>query len=67
MVDPGLQWHPALYAGSAHYYAMGRNSYPTPLAEALVRALGLDGPGRVLDVGCSCALRNCRQTWADIE
>jgi hypothetical protein len=31
MVDPGLQWHPALYAGSAHYYAIGRINYPTAL------------------------------------
>jgi SAM-dependent methyltransferase len=52
MVDPGRQWHPSLYAGSAHYYAVGRVSYPTALAEALAAALGLEGAGRLLDVGC---------------
>jgi trans-aconitate methyltransferase len=52
MVDPGRQRHPSLYAGSAHYYAVGRVSYPTALAEALAAALGLEGAGRLLDVGC---------------
>jgi SAM-dependent methyltransferase len=52
MVEPGLQWHPSLYAGSASYYAIGRVSYPTALAEALATALELDGSGRLLDVGC---------------
>jgi SAM-dependent methyltransferase len=52
VVEPGLQWHPSLYAGSAPYYAIGRVSYPTALAEALVEQLGLDGSGRLLDVGC---------------
>ena len=52
MVEPGLQWHPALYAGSAPYYAVGRVSYPIALAEALAEQLGLDGSGRLLDVGC---------------
>jgi ubiquinone/menaquinone biosynthesis C-methylase UbiE len=52
VVEPGLQWHPLLYAGSAQYYAMGRVGYPIALAEALVQQLGLDGSGRLLDVGC---------------
>ena len=52
VVEPGLQWHPALYAGSAPYYAVGRVSYPIALAEALAEQLGLDGSGRLLDVGC---------------
>ena len=52
MVEPGLQWHPALYAGSARYYAIGRVSYPAALADALAKALTLDGSGRLLDVGC---------------
>ena len=52
MVQPGLQWHPALYAGSARYYATGRVGYPAALAEALAQQLGLDGSGRLLDVGC---------------
>jgi SAM-dependent methyltransferase len=52
VVEPDLQWHPSLYAGSARYYATGRVSYPTALADALASELGLDGSGRLLDVGC---------------
>jgi trans-aconitate methyltransferase len=52
MVEPGLQWHPSLYAGSARYYAIGRVNYPAALAEALATTLQLDGSGRLLDVGC---------------
>ena len=52
MVEPGLQWHPSLYAGSARYYAIGRVGYPTALGDALARELALDGSGRLLDVGC---------------
>ena len=52
VVEPDLQWHPSLYAGSARYYAIGRVSYPTALADALASELGLDGSGRLLDVGC---------------
>jgi SAM-dependent methyltransferase len=52
VVEPGLQWHPSLYAGSAPYYAIGRVSYPIALAETLADQLGLDGTGRLLDVGC---------------
>jgi ubiquinone/menaquinone biosynthesis C-methylase UbiE len=52
VVEPGLQWHPSLYAGSARYYAIGRVGYPTPLPDALATALALDGSGRLLDVGC---------------
>src|SRR4030095_1550168 len=52
MIDPGLQWHPFLYAGSARYYAIGRVGYPTALADALASELELDGSGRLLDVGC---------------
>jgi trans-aconitate methyltransferase len=47
-----LRWHPSLYAGSAQYYAVGRVSYPTALADALAEQLRLDGTGRLLDVGC---------------
>ena len=52
MVEPGRQWHPSLYAGSARYYAMGRVGYPPALAEAVAEELGLDGSGRLLDIGC---------------
>jgi ubiquinone/menaquinone biosynthesis C-methylase UbiE len=52
VVESGLQWHPSLYAGSARYYATGRVGYPPALAKAVAVQLGLDGSGRLLDVGC---------------
>lgn len=42
----------SLYAGSAAYYASGRMPYPQELAAALRDEVGLDGTGRLLDVGC---------------
>jgi SAM-dependent methyltransferase len=48
----GWQWDPTLYAGSAAYYAQGRFAYPPALADALRTAVGLDGRGSLLDVGC---------------
>jgi SAM-dependent methyltransferase len=43
---------PNLYTGSARHYAVGRMPYPDSLAVAVRDALGLDGTGRLLDVGC---------------
>jgi SAM-dependent methyltransferase len=48
----GWSWDPTLYAGSAPFYPVGRVPYPPELAEALAATLGLDGTGRLLDVGC---------------
>ena len=48
---PG-RYDETLYAGSAEYYARGRMPYPQRLADALRDELGLDGSGRLLDVGC---------------
>ena len=48
----GWSWDSSLYAGSARYYAVGRVPYPAAVADALVAPLGLDGSGRLLDVGC---------------
>ncbi|GEK20937.1 class I SAM-dependent methyltransferase [Cellulomonas xylanilytica] len=45
-------WDPSLYEGSARHYAVGRMGYPAALADAVRDALGLDGTGRLLDVGC---------------
>ncbi|MEV5967949.1 class I SAM-dependent methyltransferase [Kribbella sp. NPDC051952] len=47
-----FEWDPTLYAGSAEHYAVGRMAYPVALAEAVRDELGLDGTGRLLDVGC---------------
>ena len=46
------QWDETLYAGSAPFYSRGRLPYPAALAGAVRDALGLDGTGRLLDVGC---------------
>ena len=45
------QWDPTLYSGSADYYATGRMPYPPSAVQAIVHTLGLDGTGRLLDVG----------------
>ena len=47
-----FNWDETLYAGAAAYYAAGRLPYPPELAAALRDVLGLDGSGRLLDVGC---------------
>jgi SAM-dependent methyltransferase len=46
------EWDPSLFAGAARYYEQGRLPYAPGLADALARELGLDGHGRLLDVGC---------------
>jgi SAM-dependent methyltransferase len=43
---------PNLYAGAAEFYPRGRMTYPKELTERLTVELGLDGSGRLLDVGC---------------
>jgi len=52
VTEKGWTWDPTLYAGSAQFYAHGRVAYPDSLADALTDELGLDGTGRLLDVGC---------------
>jgi SAM-dependent methyltransferase len=46
------EWDETLFAGAAAYYDRGRLPNAPGLAEALQNALGLDGRGRLLDVGC---------------
>jgi SAM-dependent methyltransferase len=46
------EWDESLFAGAARYYEEGRLPYAPGLADALMRGLGLDGHGRLLDVGC---------------
>ncbi|GAA1666031.1 class I SAM-dependent methyltransferase [Glycomyces endophyticus] len=46
------EWDETLYAGAAAHYGTGRIPYPAALADAVRDALGLDGTGRLLDVGC---------------
>jgi ubiquinone/menaquinone biosynthesis C-methylase UbiE len=46
------EWDETLFEGCAPYYDQGRPPYAPGLADALRDALGLDGRGRLLDVGC---------------
>ncbi|MGW0574540.1 class I SAM-dependent methyltransferase [Streptomyces sp. NPDC002920] len=48
----GWEWDETLFAGSASYYRRGRVPYAPGLADVLAEVLGLDGRGRLLDVGC---------------
>lgn len=46
------EWDKTLFGGTARYYRAGRFPYPPEVATALQEELGLDGSGRLLDVGC---------------
>jgi SAM-dependent methyltransferase len=46
------EWDETLYAGSAAHYGVGRMPYAAALADVIRDDLGLDGTGRLLDVGC---------------
>lgn len=48
----GVPYDPTLYRGAAEYYARGRPAYSAFLESTLEAELGLDGSGRLLDVGC---------------
>lgn len=52
MTDDGSLWDPSLFAGAAPFYATGRAPYPPGIADRLAETLGLDGSGRLLDLGC---------------
>ncbi|MFE7632416.1 class I SAM-dependent methyltransferase [Kitasatospora sp. NPDC057518] len=52
MTGDAWSWDETLFAGTAAHYTRGRLPYAPGLAEALAGALGLDGRGRLLDVGC---------------
>jgi SAM-dependent methyltransferase len=52
MTHTEWEWDKTLFAGSARYYRGGRFPYPPELATAFQEELGLDGSGRLLDVGC---------------
>lgn len=45
-------WDPTVFEGTAAYYWRGRYPYAVGLPEAMAAHLGLDGTGRLLDVGC---------------
>jgi SAM-dependent methyltransferase len=47
-----MSYDPTIFQGTAAYYAHGRPAYSRELAAELAAELGLDGTGRLLDVGC---------------
>ena len=47
-----MPYDPTIYRGSARYYAPGRPPYSRELISTLTEEAGLDGSGRLLDVGC---------------
>jgi len=47
-----VQYDPTIYQGAAAHYRYGRPAYSADLEAVLARELGLDGRGRLLDVGC---------------
>jgi SAM-dependent methyltransferase len=51
-VEGFVPYDPTLYRGSAPYYAIGRPRYSRELVATLTGEIGLDGSGRLLDVGC---------------
>jgi SAM-dependent methyltransferase len=46
------EWDETLFGGTAPHYERGRLPYAPALAAAVKSAVGLDGTGRLLDVGC---------------
>jgi SAM-dependent methyltransferase len=47
-----VPYDPTIYLGSAAHYRDGRPAYSPDLEAVLTREAGLDGNGRLLDVGC---------------
>ena len=47
-----MGYDPTIYLGTARHYSRGRPPYSRALAETLAAEAGLDGSGRLLDVGC---------------
>jgi SAM-dependent methyltransferase len=51
---------PTIYLGSADHYRYGRPAYSPELEAFLTQQAGLDGNGRLLDVGCGPAVLTVR-------
>ena len=47
-----MPYDPTIYLGSAAHYRYGRPAYSAELEAVLAQQAGLDGNGRLLDVGC---------------
>jgi SAM-dependent methyltransferase len=61
-------WDPTLFQGSAAYYRRGRIPYAEGLAGTVATAVGLDGHGSLLDVGCGPGVISLRlaHLFADV-
>jgi SAM-dependent methyltransferase len=55
-----MRYDPTIYQGSAAHYRSGRPPYSPQLEPALTREVGLDGTGRLLDVGCGPGILTLR-------
>ncbi|HEX8802953.1 MAG TPA: class I SAM-dependent methyltransferase [Acidimicrobiales bacterium] len=47
-----MTYDPTIFLGTARFYTIGRPPYSTELVPLLTAEAGLDGTGRLLDVGC---------------
>jgi trans-aconitate methyltransferase len=47
-----MPYDPTIYLGAAVHHAGGRPAYSRELGAVLAAEVGLDGTGRLLDVGC---------------
>nr|MDT0523695.1 class I SAM-dependent methyltransferase [Streptomyces sp. DSM 41633] len=52
LTDPPGSSDGGLFAGTAWHYARYRPGYPRDFLDDLIQRLGLDGTGRLLDLGC---------------
>jgi 2-polyprenyl-3-methyl-5-hydroxy-6-metoxy-1,4-benzoquinol methylase len=55
-----VRYDPSSYAGAAVHYRSGRPPYSPQLEALLAEDLGLDGSGRLLDVGCGPGILTVR-------
>ena len=55
-----VSYDPTIYEGAAAHYRRGRPAYSPQLEGVLAEELGLDGSGRLLDVGCGPGILTVR-------
>jgi trans-aconitate methyltransferase len=55
-----VRYDPTIYDGAAVHYRYGRPAYSRGLEALLAEELGLDGSGRLLDVGCGPGILTVR-------
>jgi SAM-dependent methyltransferase len=55
-----VRYDPTIYDGAAVHYRCGRPAYSAGLEALLAAELGLDGSGRLLDVGCGPGILTVR-------